>query len=239
MSQSYKKAMEVFCVLMVKGWIERRENLEAWQNAADSEVLSCLESMGDVFRFDIFPVRDRIYMIPKQDNTLFLKNNIDYRRDIRADSSVRKRDLYLMNYLSIYLIYTFFGGEGKDPLCRNFISKEDFISLFTQHCKSVESDDLTGEEDGSDYSANFHQLVQVWLSKIDGEPTSQKFDTKYGVLNRILIKYREDDLFFVTEDDLIQPTMKMKDLMPYFLRKDRIADIHDWMKEEDKYAASN
>jgi hypothetical protein len=29
----------------------------------------------------------------------------------------------------------------------------------------------------------------------------------------------------------------MKDLMPYFLRKDRIAEIQSWIREEDAHAA--
>ena len=143
-----------------------------------------------------------------------------------------------MNYLSIYLIYTFFNGEGSDPLCREFIPKEDFVSLFTEHCKSVEKTDFEGDDKEQDYSDNFRQLASAWLSKLDGEIVSQKFDNKYGIVNRILNKYKADELFDVGEDDLIRPTRKMKDLMPYFLRKDRIIEIQNWIKEEENNAAN-
>jgi hypothetical protein len=73
---------------------------------------------------------------------------------------------------------------------------------------------------------------------VDGEVKSTKFDNKFGIVNRILNKYKADELFDVGEDDLIRPTRKMKDLMPYFLRKDRIAEIQNWIKEEDHYAAN-
>ena len=187
---------------------------------------------------DLFRAGDRLYMIPTQDNDLFLKNNVDYRRDIKADNTVRTRDLYLMNYLSIYLIYLFFNGEGSDPLCREFISKEDFVALFTDHCKSVEKTSLEGDDKEQDYSDNFRQLASAWLSKLDGELSSQKFDNKYGIVNRILNKYKTDELFDVGDDDLIRPTRKMKDLMPYFLRKDRIIEIQNWIKEEESNAAN-
>ena len=233
-----RKTVEVFHALMKNGWIDRREDHIIWSYADDVEIQEELEEFKAVMGIDLFRAGDRLYMIPTQDNDLFLKNNVDYRRDIKADNTVRTRDLYLMNYLSIYLIYLFFNGEGSDPLCREFISKEDFVALFTDHCKSVEKTSLEGDDKEQDYSDNFRQLASVWLSKLDGELSSQKFDTKYGIVNRILNKYKADELFDVGEDDLIRPTRKMKDLMPYFLRKDRIIEIQNWIKEEESNAAN-
>ena len=233
-----RKTVEVFHALMKNGWIDRREDHIIWSYADDVEIQEELEEFKAVMGIDLFRAGDRLYMIPTQDNDLFLKNNVDYRRDIKADNTVRTRDLYLMNYLSIYLIYLFFNGEGSDPLCREFISKEDFVALFTDHCKNVEKTSLEGDDKEQDYSDNFRQLASTWLSKLDGELSSQKFDNKYGIVNRILNKYKTDELFDVGEDDLIRPTRKMKDLMPYFLRKDRIIEIQHWIKEEESNAAN-
>ena len=234
-----RKTVEVFHALMKNGWIDRREDHIIWSYADDVEIQEELEEFKTVMGIDLFRAGDRLYMIPTQDNDLFLKNNVDYRRDIKADNTVRTRDLYLMNYLSIYLIYLFFNGEGSDPLCREFISKEDFVALFTEHCKSVEKTSLEGDDKEQDYSDNFRQLASAWLGKLgNGDPTSQRFDNKYGIVNRILNKYKADELFDVGEDDLIRPTRKMKDLMPYFLRKDRIIEIQNWIKEEESNAAN-
>ena len=128
-----RKTVEVFHALMKNGWIDRHEDHIIWSYADDVEIQEELEEFKSVMGIDLFRAGDRLYMIPTQDNDLFLKNNVDYRRDIKADNTVRTRDLYLMNYLSIYLIYLFFNGEGSDPLCREFISKEDFVALFTEH----------------------------------------------------------------------------------------------------------
>ena len=231
-----RKTVEVFHALMKKGWIDRHEDSVMWSYAEDVEVLEELEDFKAVLGIDIFHAGDRLYMIPTLDNDLFLKNNVDFRRDIKADNTVRMRDLYLLNYLSIYLIYLFFSGEGSDPLCREFISKEDLVSLFTEHCRNVEKTSLDGDNKEQDYSDNFLQLAIDWLSKLDGEPTSQKFDNKYGIVNRILNKYKTDELFDVSSDDLIRPTRKLKDLMPYFLRKERIAEIQNWLKEGETNA---
>lgn len=201
-----RKTVEVFHALMKNGWIDRREDHIIWSYADDVEIQEELEEFKAVMGIDLFRAGDRLYMIPTQDNDLFLKNNVDYRRDIKADNTVRTRDLYLMNYLSIYLIYLFFNGEGSDPLCREFISKEDFVALFTDHCKSVEKTSLEGDDKEQDYSDNFRQLASAWLSKLDGSLSSQKFDNKYGIVNRILNKYKTDELFDVGDDDLIRPT---------------------------------
>lgn len=231
-----RQTIEVFHDLMKKGWIDRREDAALWAGAQETEVWEELEDFKTVMGIDLVRAGDRIYLIPTQENDLFLKNNQDYKRDIRADNSIRKRDLYLMNYLSIYLIYLFFGGEGSDPQCREFISKEEFISQFTEHCKQVEGMEIVDAGQVPDYGENFIQLAQNWMSKLDGEPDSQKFDCKYGILNRILAKHKIDEIFEIGDDALIRPTRKMKDLIPYFLRKDRVAQIQNWIKEGQTHA---
>ena len=40
--------------------------------------------------FEVLQAQDRIYMVPTQDNDLFLKNNIDFRSDIRATNDYKE-----------------------------------------------------------------------------------------------------------------------------------------------------
>ena len=56
-------------------------------------------------------------------------------------------------------------------------------------------------------------------------------DDRYGIVNKILLKFKADELF-VEEDDRIKPTRKVMDLMPYVLRKDRISTINKWIEGE-------
>lgn len=231
-----RQTVEVFHELLKRGWIDRQEDALFWSYAEDPDVQEELEDFKAVMGCDLVRAGTRLYLIPTQDNDLFLKNNMDFRRDIRQDKTIRNRDLYLMNYMSVYMIYLFFGGEGNDPQCREFISKEDFIMQFTEQCKLTEHTDLSAEDEIPDYSDNFIQLSKAWLSKLDGEPDSQKFDCKYGILNRILAKYKIDEIFDVSNDGLIRPTRKLKDLMPYFLRKDRIVQIQNWIREGQENA---
>lgn len=233
-----RETVEVFHALMRKGWIDRDENMDAWLYFEDPDVKEEMETMKEGLGFEIIPSGNRIYLVPTQDNDLFLKNNVDFRKDISASNEVRTRDLYLMNYFSIYLLYLFYSGEGTEPKCRDFISKEDAIKEFSDHCRAS----VKGGEDAeqTDYSDNFLQLANTWLQKTDGAADSRKFDDHYGILNRLLSKFDadHDDLFYV-ESDNIRPSRKLDDLMPYFLRKDRIIEMQNWLKKVDDNAADN
>ncbi len=234
-----QQTVAVFHELMKKGWIDRSENAVIWQAYGDADVREELATLEEGLNCELIQSGNRVYLVPTQENDLFLKNNIDFRRDISADKDVKTRDLYLLNYLSIYLIYLFYHGEGADPKCREFISREDAIQAFSKHCKAcVSSTDIGTER--TDYSENFIQLANAWLSKTDGAMDSRKFGEKYGMLNRILIKFGKDrdDLFYV-EAGVIRPTRKLDNLMPYFLRKERIAEIQNWIAEVNANAANH
>ena len=226
-------ALKLFHELMKKGWIDRNENSLIWDLVEDSEARDELDQMGVELGFEIVPAQDRIYMVPTQDNDLFLKNNVDYRADIKAGNDVKSRDLYLMNYLAIYILYLFFNGEGVDAQTRDFITREELIKEFTRHCQEVTRNDIDKEDKTDDYSENFRMLAEDWLSKKEGERISRKIDDRYGVVNKIILKFRADDLFLDDDGDRIKPTQKAKHLMPYVLRKDRVQLINRWIEEEN------
>ncbi len=225
--------LKLFHELMKKGWIDRNDNSLIWNLAEDTQARDELDQMGTELGFEIIPAQDRIYMVPTQDNDLFLKNNVDYRADIKATNEVKSRDLYLMNYLAIYILYIFFKGEGIEALTRDFITKEELIKEFTKHCLNVTRDDIDNEDNTDDYSENFRMLAEDWLSKKEGEIISRRIDDRYGVVNKIMLKFRADELFTEDEDGRIRPTKKAKDLMPYVLRKDRVQIINRWIEEEN------
>jgi len=231
-----KSALKLFHELMKKGWIDRDENSILWSAVEDPEARDELDLMGTELGFEIVPAQNRIYMVPTQDNDLFLKNNIDYRSDIRAGSDVRTRDLYLLNYLAIFTLYQFFKGEGAEALVRDFITKEELIKEFTDHCLKVTKKGVDGEDKAEDFSENFYMLAEDWLGKKEGDITSRRIEDRYGVVNKILLKFRADDLFVEGDDGRVVPTKKTKDLMPYVLRKERTAMINEWI-EGDEHAS--
>ena len=189
-----KNALKLYHELMKKGWIDRDENSVLWSFVEDPEARDELDQMGAELGFEIMPAQNRIYMVPTQDNDLFLKNNIDYRSDIKAGNDVRTRDLYLLNYLAIYILYIFFKGEGSEALVIDFITKEELIKEFTDHCLSVTQKGVDGEDKAEDFSESFYMLAEDWLGKKEGDPTSRRVDDRYGVVNKIILKLRADDL---------------------------------------------
>ena len=224
--------LTAFHQLMKRGLIDRRENIPAWEAWMDPEAQSELLDMGAELGFDLYRSGDRVYLIPTQGNDLFLQNNEDYRRDIGAGNDVRVRDLYLLNYLAIYLVYLFFHGDGSNPMTREFITKEDFLAVFSKHCEGATKTTEKSDFPQTEYGENFRSLAEAWSSKLPGEADSRKMNTQYGCLNRILPKLQKDELFETdNEQRIIRPTRKLTDLMPYFLRKDRVAEIHAWMEQ--------
>mgnify|MGYP003397900808 FL=1 len=229
-----RSSAEIFKKLLKKGWLDRRDDALIWNALDDEEVISDIDILKAAFCFDTLRVGDRFYLIPTQDNDLFLKNNVDYRKDIKAGSETRTRDLYLLNYLAIYIIYLFFKGEGSNSQCREFITKEELIVQFTKHCLETESTDA---ENQNDFSESFVALAQDWLSKTEGNLDSAKVTTeKYGVVNKIMLKFKADGLFEEVEGKIL-PTRKMIDLIPYWLRKERAKDINMWIEEVKADAA--
>lgn len=222
--------------LLKKGYIDRYENAVAWDYYLNEEVQDDLLGMEESMGFELERVRNRVYLVPTQSNDLFLKNNVDYRRDISANNDTKVKDLYLMNYLAIYFIYLFFKGKGADIRSRDSITKESFIENFTDHCKEVEKDQFSTEALDKAYSDNFVKLAKDWLAKPDGSQDDTTIKTRYGILNKILLKFEKDELFLIRSEK-IEPTQKLKDLMPYFLRKERVASIQKWFEEGDSGAS--
>lgn len=223
-------AVRLFHELMKKGYIERSYNATLFSLYDETEVRDALDMMGRELSFEIIKVGDRIYLVPTEDNDLFNKNNVDYKREISGGSDLRTRDLYLMNYLAIYILFLFFKGEGEDPCVRDFIMKDELISDFNRHAESIVKKDISEGKGTDDFSQNMYMLSEDWLGKKEGLPDSKKIDERYGVLNKVLMKFRADELF-ADEGGKIWPTKKTKDLMPYVLRKERIISINNWLEE--------
>ena len=78
-------------------------------------------------------------------------------------------------------------------------------------------------------------LAEDWLGKKEGDPASRRVDDRDGVVNKIILKLRADDLFVEGDDGRVVPTKKTKDLMPYVLRKERVQVINAWI-EGDEHA---
>jgi hypothetical protein len=225
-----EEALKLFHALMHKGYITREEDITLFSSLDEEEVSDALEKMGEELRFEIYRTRDRIYLVPKQDNDLFLKNNTDYRRDIQAGNDIHAADLYLMNYLAVFILNIFYHGEKDEIKVTDFLTMESIIHDFNDHCTSVTKDN-TEETAADDYSENFHKLAETWLAKKEGKKDSRKAEDKYGILNRLIQKFTVEDLMYVDASGHLRTTRKLDDLMPFVLRKERSAAMNAWLNE--------
>ena len=221
----------VFRQLIQRGWIDRSADIASWEAFLNSEVQDELSILEEEIGYELFRTGDRVYLIPTDDGIL-QKNNADLRRDIKGQST-DKENIYLISYLAMFVLYIFFRGEDE-RVNRNLITKEDLIAEFTEHCKqciSVNNNEKSEEQ----YSKSFIALAHRWLAKTAGEKESLRFDDRFGCINRLMVKFRADDLFVEGQVDTIKPTQKTKDLMPYLMRKGRLKEIEklfDKSKEE-------
>lgn len=231
------KTIRVFKALLKQGVLNRSSEPQHWADLQQPEVQDELELLKRELDFDLWGTASRCYLIPNQDNTLFLQNNMDFRRDVRANNDFRQPDLYLLNYLTIFLLNEFFKGEGADPQVRDFIEPEEFLRLFTSHCEHILREEKTAEEAERRYSMTFLQMAKRWSALVYGEEGDKsRHTTKRGCLGMVLRKLDKENLFFEA-DGKIRPTQKCRDLMPYFLRRERVQAIHAFLKGEPEDAA--
>lgn len=226
-----ERALKIFKTFLKNGTLKKEDDFTLWNDFENEEVKDQLYTMGTILDFQIIlPRMDIAYLIPNQENELISESSFDFKKSIGSET--RQIDVYLLQYLGIYLIYEFFHGEETNPKVREFITKNEFIKIFTEYCERIIRTPELTEENERQYGVNFMKLAEVWCGKISGEdPTTRKIDTKYGCLNRILFKLKDEKLF-VEESDMIKPTRKLEDLMPYFLAKSRIQEINALLKED-------
>ena len=123
-------------------------------------------------------------------------------------------------------------GRKENPLAWTAVQEDDVYSELVEMGKELDLTVTTeGPENvtGDEYSENMKKLAENWLGKLEGAQDSKKLNERYGILNKLLIKFRADDLF--TEDgQQIRPTEKLQDLMPYVLRKERAVEVNRWLE---------
>ena len=214
------ETLRLFAKLMDKGYITREQDTSYYEYYYDPEVNSELAIMGQELDFTIYRTNGRLYLLPDMNNELFSQDNRDFRRSVGNE---RLEELYLLKYMAMFLLHELYGGKGNTLQTRYYIKESDFLNEFTKHCEQVRSDgeDLTNAS--KRYSIDFLRLADNWLAKRVDESNSS--DTKHGCFMKIIRKFRDEELLYEA-DGVWKPTVKLGDLMPYYLSQSRIAEIH-------------
>lgn len=214
------ESLRLFAKLMEKGYIIREQDPSFYEDYCDAEIASELAVMEQELDFTLYRTNGRLYLLPNSSNELFSQDNSDFRRSVGNE---KLEELYLLNYMAIFLLHELYGGKGNTLQTRYYIKESDFLGEFTQHCEQVRAEGEVLKNASAQYSIDFLRLADNWLAKRGDESNSS--DTKHGCFMKIIRKFRDEDLLYEV-DGVWKPTVKLNDLMPYYLSQNRIAEIH-------------
>ena len=214
------ESLKLFAKLMEKGYITREQDMSYYESYFDPEISAELAVMEQEFDFTLYRTNGRLYLLPDTDNELFSQDNRDFKRSV-GDGKLE--ELYLLNYMAIFLLHELYGGKSNTLQTRYYIKESVFLEEFTKHCEQVRSEGETLENASARYSMDFLHLADSWLAKRSDATNS--FETKHGCFMKIIRKFRDEELLY-DADGVWKPTVKLNDLMPYYLSKNRISEIH-------------
>ena len=214
------ESLKLFAKLMEKGYITREQDSSFYEDYCDAEIASELAIMEQELDFTLYRTNGRIYLLPNPSNELFSQDNSDFRRSVGNE---KLEELYLLNYMAIFLLHELYGGKGNILQTSYYIKESVFLTKFTQHCEQVRADGEALKSAAAQYSMDFLRLADNWLAKRGDE--SNSVDTKHGCFMKIIRKFRDEELLY-DADGVWKPTVKLNDLMPYYLSQNRIAEIH-------------
>lgn len=234
---STKTGIQIFKILLENGQLDRGEHSDLFVEYLNSEVQEVLSEFEEEMECRIIKLNNTIYLLPNYDNSLLGFKNKDFREWI--GSNARLSDIYLSYYITMFILFKFYGGKNKNPKQREFIRIMTLIDDLDQRFEGIlhknQEDVIKTEEE---LSINLISIAEVWNQKIVHE--ENKRTTKYGTLLKICSLLEQENLIRLMEDKKeIRTTKKLDDLMMYyFLNDSRIGEINSiFYEQEDKNAS--
>lgn len=218
-----KTALKIYRKLIEKGQLDRETEGDLFLEFRNVEVRAILAEFEEELEFKTIEVAGSLYLLPNSGNGVLGFTTKDIRESVATDA--RLVDAYLLSYISMFILYLFYGGRNRNPKQREFIriSKliEELDRRFTMALADREQLKVLEEK----YALNFTKIAELWESKQDFEERGRK--TKTGtILNTCRLLERENLLRLVDEDRELRPTRKLDDLMlNYYLDDSRVDEI--------------
>ena len=221
---SLKTALQIFRRLLDKGQLDRESDSDLFLEFRNGEVRSILAQMEEELDFTIAEASSTLYLVPDSSNNLLGFVSKDLREWVASDA--RLLDSYLLCYISMFILYLFYGGRNRNPKQREFIRVSKLLEeLDLRLGRALANDENTaGLEEH--YGLNFIKIAELWESKVDYEEKARK--TKTGtILNACRLLERQNLLRLLDNDREIRCTRKLDDLMlNYYLSDSRVDEIH-------------
>lgn len=232
-----KTAIKLFKVLLENGQLDREEYSDLFVEYLNSEVQEVLSEFEEEMDCKIIKINNTIYLLPDYDNGLLGFKNKDFREWIGSNS--RLSDVYLSYYITMFLLYKFYGGKNKNPKQREFMRINTLIDELDNRLEGIlkqNRDAIISTEE--ELSINLISIAESWNQKITLEDS--KRTTKFGTVLRICSLLEQENLIRLMEDKKeIRTTKKLDDLMTYYFMNDsRINEINNIFGEEGLNASN-
>lgn len=217
-------AMQIFRKLLDRGQLDRESDGDLFLEFRNGEVRSVLAQLEEELDFRIVEASSTLYLVPDSSNQLLGFVSKDLREWVASDA--RLLDSYLLCYISMFLLYLFYGGRNRNPKQREFLRVSKLLEeLDLRLGRALAEDEATASLD-EHYGLNFIKIAELWESKQDFEEKARK--TRTGtILNACRLLERQNLIRLVDNEREIRCTRKLDDLMlNYYLSDSRVEEIH-------------
>src|SRR5690554_5034920 len=214
--------MQIFRILLEDGQLDRESHSDLFIEYLNPEVQEVLSEIEEEMDCKILKINNTIYLLPNYDNSLLGFRNKDHREWLGTNA--RLSDVYLSYYITMFILYKFYGGKNKNPKQREFIRIMTLIDEIDQRFEAIlksSQESMMAEEE--ELSINLISIAEVWNQKIAHEDSRRT--TKYGTVLRICSLLEQEKLIRVMKDKKeIRTTKKLDDLMTYYFLNDSRID---------------
>ncbi len=231
-------ALKVFRILLENGQLDRDANEELFIEYLNPEVMECLNQFEEEMDCRIVRYGNIIYLIPSCENKLLGYRTKDQREWIGANA--RLSDVFLMDYIAMFILYLFYAGKNKNPKQREFLRLTTLVEELDRRFASIlsaDKDETTKLEEH--YSINFLRIAELWASKKAFE--EKKLSTKMGMVLRVCRLLELERLVRIVDDEKeIRTTRKLDDLMiNYYLNDNRVQEVREIFEERGEQLAAD
>ncbi|HZK83853.1 MAG TPA: DUF6063 family protein [Desulfosporosinus sp.] len=223
-----KTALKIYRKLVEKGQLDRETEGDLFLEFRNVEVRSILAEFEDELDFKTIEVAGTLYLLPNMTNDVMGFTTKDIRESVATDA--RLVDAYLLSYISMFILFLFYGGRNRNPKQREFLRISKLIEELDRRFGMALADQEQVKVLEETYALNFTRIAELWESKQDYEERGRK--TKTGtILNTCRLLERENLLRLVEEDRELRPTRKLDDLMlNYYLDDSRVDEIKQFFE---------
>lgn len=210
-TEDVQLSQEIFYYLLVHHELKEKADPKLFRAYSENrQVQELVKSQGSAAQAQIERYGKSIYLIPDTDNTFlgFSKSELKLRL---CRSNAGNVDFYLSQFVIMVLLVTFYDGQGASSKTREYIPAGILQNRVSDYLKEG------AEHASEDSGIVFREMLDTYES-LGSDPESKRpaKNTKEGLLKQVLLLLQDQGLIdYMVEDDIIQPTQKLDDMMDW------------------------